>query len=152
MRFFDHKLTSEQTICSISYFLVRMTYICSFQTSKFTMKLFVGGFPLDIAEIELVKIFNSYGTVNTIKIVRDKKTRKCKGYAFLEMTDQAGADRAIEGLDGTPMGDRVLSVKPAADKPAPKPPIPQRSFRPQQGGYASTRPEKDFVAKKRPRI
>jgi len=130
-----------------------MTYICSFQTSKFTMKLFVGGFPLDIAEIELVKIFNSYGTVNTIKIVRDKKTRKCKGYAFLEMTDQAGADRAIEGLDGTPMGDRVLSVKPAADKPAPKPPMPQRSFRPQQsGGYSSTRPEKDFVAKKRPRI
>lgn len=122
------------------------------------MKLFVGGFPLDIAEIELVKIFNSYGTVNTIKIVRDKKTRKCKGYAFLEMTDQAGADRAIEGLDGTPMGDRVLSVKQAADKPAAKPPVQQRSFRPQHSNYIKTdrnssgSTARGTTVKKRPRI
>jgi RNA recognition motif-containing protein len=88
------------------------------------MKLFVGGFPLDISEIELVKIFNLHGTVSTIKIVRDKKTRQCKGYAFLEMTDQAGADRSIEALDGTPMGDRFLSVKQTEDKPAaPKPKV-----------------------------
>ncbi|MGN8069641.1 RNA-binding protein [Mucilaginibacter sp. SG564] len=123
------------------------------------MKLFVGGFPLDIAEIELVKIFNSYGTVNTIKIVRDKKTRKCKGYAFLEMTDQAGADRAIEGLDGTPMGDRILSVKQAADKPAAKPPMQQRSFRPQHSNYIKTDRSSSTgssaggtTVKKRPRI
>jgi RNA recognition motif-containing protein len=93
------------------------------------MKLFVGGFPLDISEIELVKIFNLHGTVSTIKIVRDKKTRQCKGYAFLEMTDQAGADRSIEALDGTPMGDRFLSVKQTEDKPA-APPKPKAYTKP----------------------
>ena len=46
------------------------------------VKLFVGGFPLDITELELVQLFNLHGDVATIKIVRDKKTRMCKGYAF----------------------------------------------------------------------
>lgn len=85
------------------------------------MKLFVSGFPLDMTEIDIVKLFNLHGTVNTIKIVRDKKTRICKGYAFLEMTDQTGADRAIEALDGTPMGDRMLTVKQTVEQPAAKP-------------------------------
>ena len=47
----------------------------------------------------------------TIKIVRDKKTGTCKGYAFLEMKDKEGAERAVEALDGTSIGDRQLAVK-----------------------------------------
>ena len=75
------------------------------------VKLFVGGFPLDISELELVQLFNLHGDVATIKIVRDKKTRMCKGYTFLEMKDQEGADRAIEALDNTPMQDRMLKIR-----------------------------------------
>jgi RNA recognition motif-containing protein len=82
------------------------------------VKLFVGGFPLDISEIELVKLFNLHGDVTTIKIVRDKKTGTCKGYAFLEMKDQESADRAIEALDYTEIKGRMLTVK-LVEPPAP---------------------------------
>ncbi|MCS3736198.1 RNA recognition motif domain-containing protein [Mucilaginibacter dorajii] len=75
------------------------------------VKLFVGGFPLDMTELDLVKMVNLHGEVSTIKIVRDKKTRICKGYAFLEMKDREGAENTVIALDGTPMGDRVLNVK-----------------------------------------
>jgi RNA recognition motif-containing protein len=83
------------------------------------IKLFVGGFPLDITELELVMLVSPHGDVDTIKIVRDKKTGTCKGYAFLEMTDKDGAERAVEALDGTAIGDRMLSVKITEDKPVP---------------------------------
>jgi RNA recognition motif-containing protein len=96
------------------------------------VKLFVGGFPLDMTELDLVKIINLHGEVSTIKIVRDKKTRICKGYAFLEMKDREGAENAVIALDGTPMGDRTLNVK-INEENAVKPPPPKRSF----GGYNS---------------
>jgi RNA recognition motif-containing protein len=83
------------------------------------IKLFVGGFPLEITEMELVMMISPYGDVDTIKIVRDKKTRICKGYAFLEMKDIGGAERAVEALDGTAIGDRVLNVKINEEKPVP---------------------------------
>ena len=81
------------------------------------IKLFVGGFPLDITEMELVMMISPHGNVSTIKIVRDKKTRVCKGYAFLEMADKEGAERAVEALDGTAIGDRILNVKINEEKP-----------------------------------
>ena len=102
------------------------------------VKLFVSGFPLDIEEIELVKMFSLHGDVKTIKLVRDKKTRVCKGYGFIEMADEASAENAIAALDGQPMGDRSLTVKIRPDEPvvvAPARPVyrkPQRTFEPEK--------------------
>ncbi|WP_460678960.1 RNA recognition motif domain-containing protein [Mucilaginibacter koreensis] len=95
------------------------------------VKLFVGGFPLEIDEMELAKLFAPYGDISTIKIVRDKKTRICKGYAFIEMNDRKGAEAAAEALDGTDMNGKQLTVKineDTAAKPsyAPKFSSPQR--------------------------
>src|SRR5882757_3871232 len=81
------------------------------------VKLFVSGFPLDIEEIELAKLFAPHGDIVTIKLVRDKKTRVCKGYGFIEMADEASAENAIAALDGQPMGDRNLTVKIRPDEP-----------------------------------
>lgn len=74
------------------------------------IKLFVGGFPLDMTELEIVQIVALYADVVTIKIVRDKKTKICKGYAFLEIADRAGAEQAIIELDGTPLAGRELRL------------------------------------------
>jgi len=95
------------------------------------VKLFIGGFPLDFTELELVQLIDPHAMVSTIKIVRDKATRKCKGYAFLEVEDIGGADRVIDALDGTMIGDRVLTInkvegknaKPEISKPYVKTPI-----------------------------
>lgn len=87
-------------------------------------KLFVGGFPLDMNEMELVQLIAPHGEVKTIKIVRDKATKICKGYAFLEMATPEDARQSMEALDGTSIGpDRVLSVRPATEKAAA--PIPK---------------------------
>ena len=88
------------------------------------VKLFIGGFPLDIEEIELAKLFGPHGDISTVKIVRDKKTRICKGYAFIEMPNREHAENAAEALNGTYMQGKMLTVKvneelPPNAKPAP---------------------------------
>ncbi|MDP9079892.1 MAG: RNA-binding protein [Bacteroidota bacterium] len=79
-------------------------------------KLFVVGFPKDKTEVELLEMFSVHGTVNTITIVTDQHTGASKGYGFVTMTDQAGADRAIAALDGAEFGDRQMSVRIAETK------------------------------------
>ncbi|NCD70982.1 RNA recognition motif domain-containing protein [Mucilaginibacter agri] len=92
------------------------------------VKLFIGGFPLDIGEIELAKMFGTHGDISTVKIVRDKKTRICKGYAFIEMPNRAHAENAAEALNGTYMQGKMLTVNINEDAPASPPPTPARKF------------------------
>jgi RNA recognition motif-containing protein len=109
------------------------------------IKIFVGGFPLDFTELDIAMLVGLHGDISTIKIVRDKKTRICKGYAFVEMASKDGADKAVEALDGTEVGGRQLNVKIREEKPvAPAP----RRYVPNRGGSTST---SDFERKKRPR-
>jgi RNA recognition motif-containing protein len=82
------------------------------------IKLFVGGFPLEIKELQLAELFAPHGDVQTIKIVRDRKTGKCKGYAFIEIADEEGARNAVAALHDMPMEDRKLTVKYADEAPA----------------------------------
>jgi hypothetical protein len=70
---------------------------------KTIVKLFVGGLPPDIEEIELVQLLAIYGEVLTIKIVRDRLTKNCKGYGFLEMANIEAAENVISYIDGKPI-------------------------------------------------
>jgi RNA recognition motif-containing protein len=106
------------------------------------VKLFVGGFPLEITELELVQWISPYGTVVTIKIVRDKKTRICKGYAFLEMESRQDAEQAMEALDGTTFLGREMRVNIVEEQPEPVKPVYRKVERSGPGG---------FVKAKRPR-
>jgi RNA recognition motif-containing protein len=107
------------------------------------VKLFFGGFPLEFTELDIAMLVGFHGDIITIKIVRDKKTRICKGYAFLEMADQEGAERAVEALDGTKVSGRQINVKIREEKPVP-PPRPNYGSRNVGGGG-------DFQRAKRPR-
>ncbi len=98
------------------------------------VKLFVGGFPLEITEMELAMLIAPHGDISTIKIVRDRQTRKCKGYAFVEVLSEDDAIKIAAALDGEEMQGRPLSVKVREDTP-PKPAFPQRTARP-----ANTKP------------
>jgi RNA recognition motif-containing protein len=103
------------------------------------IKLFVSGFPLDITEIALAKLIAPYGDIATLKIVRDKKTRICKGYAFVEMETKEGAKQASEALNGTPMLDRELTVKISEEKPVitTQPKLFSNTFRTNQSNLRS---------------
>ncbi len=120
------------------------------------VKVFISGYPLDMQELELVQLVSPFGEVSTIKIVRDKKTGKVKGYSFLEMKDEEAAANVIAELDGSFLGDRQLSVRTATVKPA----GPVRpGNKPYQGGSRPAPPRfsnnsgsaEDQFKKKRPR-
>ncbi|OOQ57884.1 RNA recognition motif domain-containing protein [Mucilaginibacter pedocola] len=115
------------------------------------VKVFVGGFPLDMEEMQLAMLFAPHGDISTLKIVRDKKTRICKGYAFIEMVDRAGAENAVEALDGTMFAGKTLTVN-INEEPAVKPSIAS-SFNSygRQPVYQKVQRLGTEVKKKRPR-
>ena len=110
------------------------------------VKLFISGFPLSSTELEIVQLVGPYATVSTIKIVRDKVTKKCKGYAFLEITEQSEAEAAIDALNGIEMGDRELTLNIVEEKPA-------TTYKPQFKKSFSPKPSYNSAEqkKKRPR-
>jgi RNA recognition motif-containing protein len=79
-------------------------------------KLFVVGFPRETSEIGLDELFTTHAMVRSITIIRDMQTGESKGYAFVDMMDAAGAERAIRALDGMAFGSRVMSVRFAEQK------------------------------------
>ena len=79
-------------------------------------KLFIGGFPLEMTEMEVVQIIAPFAEVVTIKLVRDRATKKCKGYGFVEVSNEEDAKMAIAALDGSVSGDRVLSLNMVTSK------------------------------------
>nr|WP_294941728.1 RNA-binding protein [uncultured Mucilaginibacter sp.] len=80
-------------------------------------KIFLGGFPLEITELSLVQLLSYHGEVATIKIVRNKQTRICKGYAFIETASLNDATKIIKALDGTMLAERELTLKLVEEKP-----------------------------------
>lgn len=117
------------------------------------VKLFVGGFPLEMTEMELAMLIAPHGNISTIKIVRERQTKKCKGYAFVEVLTEEDAVKIAAALDGEEMQDRALTVKVREDAPA-KPVSPQRTNRqtyPRPILNKPNRPSNDAVRPKRPR-
>jgi cold-inducible RNA-binding protein len=76
-------------------------------------KLYVGNLPYETTESDLQTLFGGAGQVNTVNIVRDRTTGQARGFAFVEMSDAEGAQRAINELDRHQMGGRSLTVNEA---------------------------------------
>jgi len=78
-------------------------------------KIFVGSLPPSTTEESLSVLFSQFGTVRSIKLVKDLFSGKCKGFAFLEMEGHE-ARAAIAGLDGRSYEGYSLKVKYEEDK------------------------------------
>ncbi|HKW03070.1 MAG TPA: RNA-binding protein [Vicinamibacterales bacterium] len=76
-------------------------------------KLYVGNLPYETTESDLQALFAAAGQVNTVNIVRDRATGQARGFAFVEMTDAEGAQRAIAELNRHELGGRALTVNEA---------------------------------------
>ena len=74
------------------------------------MTIYVGNINYSLGETELQKIFEVLGKVDTINMIRDKRTGKSKGFAFIEMPDKKEAMEAIKTLDGKEVAGRNLRV------------------------------------------
>ncbi len=81
------------------------------------MNIFVGNLNYRIREEELSEAFENYGTVNSVKIIKDKLTGRSKGFAFVEMDDREDGLKAIESLNGAELGQRSMVVNEAKPRP-----------------------------------
>lgn len=83
-------------------------------------KLYVGGIPYRTTEDELRTAFEEAGAVTSASIIMDRMTGRSRGFGFVEMADDAGAQAAIDRWDGKEFDGRTLSVsfaRPQGDRP-----------------------------------
>lgn len=73
-------------------------------------KLFVGSLPPTSTEETVRVLFSQFGTVRSIRLVKDLFSGQCKGFGFLEMEGHE-ARAAIAGLDGKSFEGSLLKVK-----------------------------------------
>jgi RNA recognition motif-containing protein len=76
-------------------------------------KLYVGNLPYETTESDLQTLFESAGQVSTVSVVKDRATGQARGFAFVEMSDDEGARKAISELDKHQYGGRSLTVNEA---------------------------------------
>lgn len=74
------------------------------------MTIYVGNINYSLNEEDVQRIFEVLGKVDAIKIIRDKKTGKSKGFGFLDMPNKKEAMEAIKTLDGKTVAGRNLRV------------------------------------------
>lgn len=77
------------------------------------MNIYVGNISYSSSEEDLGNLFSEYGNVTSVKIIKDKYSGRSKGFGFVEMETEEGADRAIAELDGRDVGGRNLRVNKA---------------------------------------
>ena len=80
-------------------------------------KLYVGNLPFETGETELQELFARAGTVETVKVMRDMATGRSRGFAFVEMSTDDEARKAISELNEFQLGGRGLTVNEARPKP-----------------------------------
>lgn len=78
--------------------------------------IFVGNLNFSATESSVRALFEPYGKVDRVNLVTDRDTGRSRGFAFVEMTDAAEADRAIAALNGTSLEGRALNVNEARPK------------------------------------
>jgi RNA recognition motif-containing protein len=78
--------------------------------------IYVGNLDFRTTEEELRKAFGVYGQVDRVNIVTDKNTGQKRGFAFVEMANDAEGEKAIAVLNGSLMDGRTVSVKEARPK------------------------------------
>lgn len=71
--------------------------------------LAVCGLPISTTEESLSEMFSEFGTVRSLKVIKDLLTNDCKGIAFVGMGDLE-AQAAIAGLDGKKFRGRPIRV------------------------------------------
>lgn len=77
------------------------------------MNIYAGNLSYDISEEDLKKAFEEFGQVESAKIITDMYSGRSKGFGFVEMSNEAEAQSAIDGLNGKDLKGRTLNVNQA---------------------------------------
>jgi len=96
--------------------------------------LFVGNMSFQTSEAELRELFAPFGQVTRVHMAMDRETGRARGFAFIEMPNDAEAAAAMTALDGKEVGGRNLKVNEARPKGEGGPPRGPRNFGGPGGG------------------
>jgi RNA recognition motif-containing protein len=80
------------------------------------MNIYVGNLSYKVDENDLKGIFEEYGEVTSVKIIKDKYSGRSKGFAFIEMTNNNEAKAAIKELNGGELDNRKVVINEAKPK------------------------------------
>ena len=94
------------------------------------MNIYVSNLSFNVEDDDLRGFFEEYGEVTSAKIVTDKMTQRSRGFGFVEMPDDAAAEKAISELDGASVQGRNIRVTVAK-------PREERSNNKGGGGYSN---------------
>jgi RNA recognition motif-containing protein len=94
-----------------------------------TQKLYVGNLSYNTTEDGLRALFAEYGEIASVNVIIDRDTGRPKGFAFVEMTTEQAANKALSALNGKSIDDRQIKV----EKAMPQADRGRREFRPSGG-------------------
>lgn len=81
-------------------------------------RLFVAGYPREATKDDLLRLFRQFGASDEgIAFPRDRRSRRKKGFAYVDVSDERAAQAAIEAFNGFPIDGKELTVIRAADRP-----------------------------------
>lgn len=78
-----------------------------------SVNIYVGNLSREVTEDELRKAFEAFGQVTSVNIIKDRYSGESRGFGFVEMTTKTEAQAAINGLNGTSLKERTISVSEA---------------------------------------
>jgi RNA recognition motif-containing protein len=77
------------------------------------MNIYVGNLSFTTTEDSLKSLFTPFGSVESVKIIKDRVSGRPKGFGFIEMPSNSEADQAIKALNGNRIDGVNIKVKPA---------------------------------------
>ena len=77
------------------------------------MNIYIGNLSREVTEDELRQSFEAFGQVTSANVIKDRYSGESRGFGFVEMSTKSEAQAAINGLNGTTLGERTLSVSEA---------------------------------------
>ena len=90
------------------------------------MNLYVSNLGYQVNEEDLKQVFGQLGTVSSATIIMDSFSGQSRGFAFIEMPDDAEGQKAIDQLNNSDIKDRKISVQIARPKEEKKGSYPAR--------------------------
>lgn len=78
--------------------------------------IFVGNLTFNTTTADLETLFGQHGDVTKAQVINDRDTGRSRGFGFVEMESQEGANTAISALNGTDLDGRDLTVNIAKER------------------------------------
>ena len=80
---------------------------------KMETRLYVGNLSKSTTEAELSTLFAQAGKVTAVEVIKERKSGEPKGFAFVTMSEQSAADKAVNMFNAYSLSDHALKVSPA---------------------------------------